>query len=313
MEIKPAIYNKESFTQWDLFVKSSKNATFLMHRDFIEYHKDRITDFSLIFTIKGKIIGLLPANSINHDSIYSHQGLTYGGIITNESMSASLMLDLFGTLKAFLSQQGFKEFIYKPIPHIYHRIPSEEDLYALYRNQAELISRNISSCIYYDTSISYAQLRKRGIKKAQNKGLSISESDNFAMFWQILETNLMQRHNAEPVHSLAEIKYLKSKFPAQIRLFEVKNGDQTVGGCVAFETDRVVHIQYISASQEGRQQGALDYLFDHLIQKAQSACKHFDFGTSTEHGGTILNEGLISQKEGFGARGIVYDTYRIKL
>lgn len=313
MEIKPAIYNKESSTQWDLFVKSSKNATFLMYRDFIEYHKDRIIDFSLIFSIKDKIIGLLPANRINQDSIYSHQGLTYGGIITNESMSASLMLELFDTLKAFLSEHGFKELIYKPIPHIYHQLPSEEELYALFRNQAELISRNISSCIYYDTSTSYAQLRKRGIKKAQKMGLSISESDNFVMFWQILEANLMQRHNAKPVHSLDEIQYLKTKFPTEIRLFEVKDGEQVLGGCVTFETERVVHIQYISASEDGRQLGALDYLFDYLIRKAQSASKHFDFGTSTEQGGTILNKGLISQKEGFGARGIVYDTYRIKL
>ena len=36
---------------------------------------------------------------------------------------------------------------------------------------------------------------------------------------------------------------------------------------------------------------------------------YFDFGKSTEDLGTYLNENLIYQKEGFGARGVCYDTY----
>lgn len=313
MEIKPVIYNKDLSHQWDSFVTTSKNSTFLIYRDFVEYHKDRFTDFSLLFLRKNKIIGLLPANKASQTTLYSHQGLTYGGIITDISMTTPLMLELFDITKEFLSEQGFNEFIYKPIPHIYHRIPSEEDLYALFRHKAELIGRSISSCIYNGTSVDYAQLRKRGIKKAENRGVSIIESNNFTKFWEVLNANLSEKHGVKPVHTLEEIQYLKSKFQNQIRLFEVQYKDQIVGGCVTFETDKVVHIQYISASEDGKQMGALDLLFDYLIRKTQKKGKHFDFGTSTEQGGEILNEGLISQKEGFGARGIVYDTYKIKL
>ena len=313
MEIKPVIYNKDLSHQWDSFVTTSKNSTFLIYRDFVEYHKDRFTDFSLLFLRKNKIIGLLPANKASQTTLYSHQGLTYGGIITDVSMTTPLMLELFDITKEFLSEQGFNEFIYKPIPHIYHRIPSEEDLYALFRHKAELIGRSIASCIYNGTSVDYAQLRKRGIKKAENRGVSIIESNNFTKFWEVLNANLSEKHGVKPVHTLEEIQYLKSKFQNQIRLFEVQYKDQIVGGCVTFETDKVVHIQYISASEDGKQMGALDLLFDYLIRKTQKKGKHFDFGTSTEQGGEILNEGLISQKEGFGARGIVYDTYKIKL
>lgn len=313
METNPVLYNKESSQQWDSFVSLSKNATFLINRDFLEYHKDRISDYSLFFLKKNEIIGLLPANKVNDSTISSHQGLTYSGIISNQHMSASLMLEVFTSLRTYLSEQGFKELIYKPIPHIYHRIPAEEDLYALFRNNAELIGRSVSSCIYNNTSVDYAQLRKRGIKKALNKGVSISESNNFTKFWEILNTNLSEKYNTKPVHSLEDIEYLKSKFWDEIRLFEVTYQEQTIAGCVTFETDRVVHVQYISSTEEARQVGALDLLFDSLIRRAQTQGKHFDFGTSTEQGGTILNEGLISQKEGFGARSIVYDTYRIKL
>lgn len=313
MEIRPVIYNKQLSQQWDAFVSTSKNATFLIYRNFIEYHKDSVIDNSLVFLKENKIIGLLPACKVNNTTVYSHQGLTYGGIVSDENMTSSLMLDVFKSLKLYLSDQGFEELIYKPIPHIYHKKPSEEDLYALFRHNAELISRNISSCIYYNTSITYSQLRKRGIKKAQNNDLHISESNNFTMFWEVLETNLQQKYGVSPVHTLEEIQYLKSKFEDEIRLFEVLRQGQTIAGCVTFETDKVVHIQYISASEEGKQTGALDLLFDRLIERTRSQGKHFDFGTSTEQEGKILNEGLISQKEGFGARGIVYDTYRIKL
>jgi hypothetical protein len=36
---------------------------------------------------------------------------------------------------------------------------------------------------------------------------------------------------------------------------------------------------------------------------------YLDFGKSTETHSDILNENLIYQKEGFGARAVCYDTY----
>jgi hypothetical protein len=37
----------------------------------------------------------------------------------------------------------------------------------------------------------------------------------------------------------------------------------------------------------------------------------FDFGISTENSGFFLNEGLLFQKESFGGRAIVYETYKL--
>ncbi len=87
-----------------------------------------------------------------------------------------------------------------------------------------------------------------------------------------------------------------------------------LAGCVAYLTDRVIHIQYIAASDEGRLYGALDLLF--LTMLSLPVCdgrRYFDFGISTEQGGKLLNRGLLFQKEGFGARGICYDQYRLNL
>lgn len=309
MEIKIKKYNPEQKKEWDSFVASSKNGTFLFYRDFMEYHSDRFTDCSFLFYYKDKLIALLPAN-IQDDVLYSHQGLTYGGFILDQSATTKLVLSIFGALIDYLKVNHIHEFIYKPVPHIYHKLPAEEDLYALYRDNAVLTGRSISSCISQVNAVKYSELRKRGIKKAQKNNLQINETSDFSCFWQILEENLSQRFNVLPVHSLSEINYLKSKFPDNIRLFEVKDSDAVIAGCVLFDTDRVVHVQYISASGKGKESGALDLLFDYLITNNKHK-PYFEFGISTEKNGTYLNEGLISQKEGFGARGIVYDMYKL--
>ena len=54
----------------------------------------------------------------------------------------------------------------------------------------------------------------------------------------------------------------------------------------------------------------LDLLFENLINEKYNHKEFFDFGQSTEQMGAVLNENLIFQKEGFGARGVCYDTYK---
>ena len=52
---------------------------------------------------------------------------------------------------------------------------------------------------------------------------------------------------------------------------------------------------------------------DYLINECYSSKEYFDFGISTENEGLFLNEGLTSQKQEFGGRGIVYDFYEIRV
>ena len=130
-------------------------------------------------------------------------------------------------------------------------------------------------------------------------------------FWRILNDNLSNKYNTHPVHSLAELKLLKSRFSKSIRLFMAFNNvGNPLGGTLIFETPQVIHTQYISASPEGKSLGALDLLFDYLINKVYADRQgYFDFGKSTEENGRKLNAPLIFQKEGFGGRGVCYDSY----
>ena len=299
--------------EWNLFVAASKNGTFLFDRRFMDYHSDRFCDHSLLVYRDQRLYALLPANQ-KDDTLVSHGGLTYGGLVTDSRCSAKGVLDAFTAINEYLRQQGFRHVVYKAVPWIYHQLPAEEDLYALTSVcHARLTIRDISSAIIGDRKMRFSESRKSGIRKAHRQGLTIAESTDFATFWQILNENLTGKYGVRPVHSIVELKLLHSRFPEKIRLYMVFDGETPVGGTLLFLTPQVLHTQYISANAFGKQHGAIDLLFDHLINNTYKDYPYIDFGKSTVSDSADLNEQLIFQKEGFGARAVCYDTYEYDL
>lgn len=314
INIEVRLYDASQKYAWDAFIDSSKNGTFLLKRDYMDYHSDRFADMSLMVYRKDKLFALLPGNH-NGDRFWSHQGLTYGGLVTNSKMDASECIEVIRAINEFLKAHGIKCVTYKPTPYIYHKIPAQEDLYALYVTvEPRLASRCISSTIYESSRIKFIESRKSGIRKAKKASIRIEESDEIEKFWNILNDNLQANHATKPVHTSDELILLKNRFPQNIKLYVARNADgEIIGGTLIYITDLVVHTQYISATDEGKYAGALDLLFDYLINERFTNYPYFDFGHSTENGGKYLNEALIFQKEGFGGRGVCYDIYEYDL
>ncbi|MBR1667675.1 MAG: GNAT family N-acetyltransferase [Bacteroidaceae bacterium] len=303
-------YTSEKQAEWDAFIAQSKNGTFLMYRGYMDYHSDRFADCSLMFYLKGQLYAVIPAN-INGHTFHSHQGLTYGGVVMNDKCTASNILHLFEDMNEFLKSIGVKKVEYKPIPHIYSSMPAEEDLYALFRCGASIVARGISTCIDLPIHRKWRQNRRTALNKSVTDGITVEISDDLEDFWNILDTNLMQSHGTHPVHTLNEMRKLKDAFPKNIVLWVAKNpSGNTVAGILLYQTTHVIHSQYISATPEGKKSGAIDAIM-HEVLKSEN--RYFDFGISTEQGGQYLNEKLIFQKEGFGGRGICYDTYEYTL
>ena len=299
----------QQFEEWNAFVAQSKNGTFLFDRRFMDYHADRFQDYSLMFYDEDRLLAVMPAN-VDGDTLITHGGLTYGGLVMSPRIRAAQVCEIFRNLNDVLRLQGFHRVVYKAVPWIYHQQPAEEDLYALTSVcHAHLTIRDISSVIFGDRKMCFSGSRKDGIRKARRKGLEVRESTDFATFWQILNDNLTSKYGVHPVHSAAELELLHGRFPNQIRLYMVFDGETPLGGTVLFLTPQVLHTQYISATQEGKACGAIDLLFDHLIHQVYSDYRYFDFGKSTTSDSADLNEHLIFQKEGFGARAVCYDTY----
>lgn len=311
MEIRR--YRREDKELWNSFVSKARNATFLFDRNYMDYHADRFDDNSFMFYHKGKLKAVLPAN-VAGDTLYSHQGLTYGGLLLDKKATVEDVLECFDSLNSWLRKNGISKVVYKALPWIYQQYPSQEDLYALtWKCKAQLISRDIASTIVIDNKLKFAESRKSGIRKALSLNIEVGESNDVDGFWHVLEDNLGNRYNAKPVHTACEMKLLMSRFPNSIKLYVAKMNGEIVGGTLIYVTPQVVHTQYISASVEGKKHGALDLLFDYIINKVYANCRYFDFGKSTEQGGAYLNEPLIFQKEGFGGRGVCYDWYQWEL
>lgn len=307
-------YTATLWQEWNAFVAASRQGTFLFDRNYMDYHQDRFHDHSLMIYYRDKLYALLPANEVTTPvkTLISHQGLTYGGLLTCNKMTTELTCLAFEAIANYLRQTGFKKLIYKAIPWIYHKIPSEEDLYALIHvGGAQLSAREISTTIPLQQRLRFSEQRRRGIAKAKHKLLTIKTcaACDIQDFWNILNSNLQQKYHTHPVHTVEELQLLMDRFPDSIIAYGVMSGDELIAGCIIFVTPRVVHTQYIAASPKGKEEGALDFLFDYLINQKQWDKPYLDFGKSTENQGTYLNTNLIHQKEGFGGRGVVYDTY----
>jgi hypothetical protein len=304
-------YNPSDSSIWDTFVDKAKNGTFLFKRAYMDYHAHRFEDFSLMIFENKKLIAVLPANR-KEQTLYSHQGLTYGSLLVSTGVSQRLVLAIFDELKSFLKPFGFEKIYYKLVPAIYHKYPCEEDLYALFRHDAQLVARACSTTICIQKPIASSRL-KRVSKRVEKNDLHYEEHPNVNAFWHIIEENRMRKRNIMPVHSQDEINLLQSLFPQNIRSIAVYAGDKIMAGGVVYLVNDVAHLQYASASPEGEKIHAGDFLYECFIHRLFSDYRYFDFGISTEKNGHFLNEGLIAHKEEFGGHTVVYDHYEILL
>lgn len=305
-------YEEKDYTLWNDFVNQAKNATFLFHRDFMEYHKDRFEDFSLLVFEDENLKAILPANK-QGNSVHSHQGLTYGGLVYKEETKQKAVIEIFHDLLFFLNENDFEKLFLKTLPSIYHLRPAEEILYSLFLSEGKLTRRDSLSVINLAEEKSISKIRKRGFKKAVSNQLIIKEEREFDAFWNsILTPNLEKKHKAKPIHSVDEISKLANLFPKNIHQFNVYFEDEIVAGTTIFETETTAHCQYISKKADNENLGSLDFLFHYLIHERFAEKRFFDFGISNENNGKLLNEGLIYWKESFGAHTIVHDFYEVE-
>ena len=306
-------YTEEDHDIWNHYVDKARNATFLFYREYMDYHSDRFSDHSLLFFANNRLYAMLPAHEEN-GVFYSHYGLTYGGLLMDKNVTTADVLCLFEDLNAYLRSQRFIKVYYRAIPWVYHRLPSEEDLYALYwKCNAHLSQRMAGTVIVMDENLRWRKDHRRRLKQAQKAGIKVVGDASIEEFWPILRENLEHKFNSKPVHTLQEIMLLKSRFPTKILQYNAYIQGKIVGGITFYLMGNVLHGQYSSTNDLGKQNGAMEAIYEQVIYHDYSHIRFIEFGTSCEEGGRILNEGLIAHKEGYGGRTVCYDTYEWEL
>ena len=299
-------YKKE----WDDFVARSKNGTFLFHRNFMEYHSDRFTDFSLLVYDNNKLVALFPAN-INNDIVYSHQGLTYGGLVLGSSIGGGKVRNILIAITNLLKKEKISKLIIKPIPRFYQKRASNEVDYFLYERGGILDKRDLNLAIDYTMPLNFHKTKLKKFKKAVHYNLVIKQEKNgFSKFWnRVLIPRLREKHQVLPVHTLSEIELLHSRFPEHIFQFNIYKDERIVAGITLFTDNNVVKSQYGATTDEGERLFALDFLFITLIEKfKKKGFRYFDMGTVTDG-----NDGLLKQKEELGCRIYTQDQLELKI
>jgi hypothetical protein len=300
-------YIRADAETWDALVARSRNGNLLHRRGYMDYHADRFVDRSLVVERNGEPVAVFPAN-IEGAQVTSHGGLTYAGLITTHALRAGSTLAVFEQIGHHYRALGVERIVYKAVPHVFHAYPAEEDLYALHRLGARLKRRDMSSVIPLQEAFQFTPGRRRAVEKARKEGIRLQTGTDSAAFHALL-TDVLRKHDVVPVHSLAELRLLQARFPQQIVLHEARRGDALLAGVLAYDFGTVVHTQYLAVSEEGRRLDALSLLLAELIGGTYATRRYFSFGISTSQGGRVLNDGLVTQKEYFGARAVVHDFY----
>ncbi|WP_289665853.1 GNAT family N-acetyltransferase [Flavobacterium panacagri] len=306
-------YKENDFSIWNNFVAQAKNATFLFHRDFMEYHKDRFEDFSLLIFEEDKLRAVLPANK-KENTVFSHQGLTYGGLIYTAKLKVEKVESILDEILLFLKENHIKTFYYKPIPNFYLLEGNTAIDFFLLKRGAVLERKEMNLAVNLAAPLQISKSKLKHFRRIENLDLDIIEEEDFDLFWEkILNPRLLEKFNTKPVHSKEEMTLLKAKFPQNIRQYSAYRNDEIIAGITIFETKNVVKSQYGATSKIGEEFRALDFLFINLIHKYKRKGKHFfDMGivnSDTED----YNAGLLKQKEELGCTVYSQDFYKIEI
>jgi len=304
-------YTVNEKEKWNAFVKQADNSTFLFERDFMDYHSDRFTDCSILLLDENNLVAVFPANK-KDSNVYSHQGLTYGGLILQERKNVKKLIEYFHTVFAFYKEQGITEIIYKPVPGYLSKTINELEHFVMNMLDAVVTKVDTAFTIDFRNELKFQERRRRSVKKGEKAGTEIRLDNDFSAYWNgILVPNLRDKFGTKPVHSLDEIQLLYSRFPENMKQANAYVNNEIVAGVTLLEFNNCVHCQYISSNDFGRDSGAIDLLFNNLINSYQQKNTFFSLGTANNDGNDI-NIGLCEWKEGWGAKIHAHFHYKFK-
>jgi hypothetical protein len=309
--IKVTRYSPDMIAHWDDFVSLSKNGTFILQRGFMDYHEERFKDHSLMIYKNEQLVAVVPAHE-KEQTLYTHQGLTYGGFVWHKKIKFEVAFECFKSVLCYACTQGLSAINLKEIPRIYAQGPCDELDYFLRLSQAECIKKDVALVIDYSHVLGFEKNRREGLNKAKRHKLKVTCDDNYDDFWNtILIPELSKKHQANPVHSLDEIRLLAARFPEHIKQVSVYDADKLVAGTTVFLTDTVVHPQYVMGDANKNQLGSIDLAYEFIINEFAQGRRYFDFNTSSEDNGAELNSGLLFWKQTCGARCVTVNQYII--
>lgn len=306
-------YHSDDVALWNAFVSSAQNATFLFHRDFMEYHADRFQDYSLLVFEEEKLVSIIPANT-TEDKVYSHNGLTYGGFVLNQTVAENDFEKIYAAVVDFLKKADKKQLVIKEMLPFYSQNNTIDFRDFFNKNRVKITDRKMNLAINFKSDYTISKSKKKHYRRLQSAGLVVKKEARFEVFWtKVLTPLLAEKYHTKPLHSLSEITFLQHKFPHNIEQYNLYQGEEILAGITIFKTQKAVKSQYGATTENGKKHRALDYLFIHLIEEFSKSFDYFDMGTVDDNSELGYNEGLLNQKKELGCELYYQNIYQIAL
>ena len=271
----------------------------------MDYHSDRFEDFSVLIYKNESPVGLIPANR-SKNTVYSHQGLTYGGLLL-ENFDAMFSKEIMEAVKTFYKNNGVTDFQLKSFPSSYPQFQSTLPFSFFKNPKTKMIMTHKSLAIDFSKEVKFHKTKLKHQRKGLERGLKILLDNDFKTFWtEVLTPMLKERFQTKPLHSLEEIEQLHSFFPNKILQYNVYLDDKILGGITVYNKGSVVKSQYSATTLEGQKNYAIDVLFLYLIEHFKnSGAQFFCMGTVTTKDTLGYSPGLLKQKLELGCD--IYD------
>jgi len=302
-------YHPRKAQAWNDFIERSSNGTFLHNRNYMDYHARRFDDASLMIYDGEKLKAVLPAHRINN-FLYAHNGLTYSDFIFHFKLKLEHKIAIVQTVLAYLQANGITHLQVKSIPFVFTRIIDQSNEYIYQQLQARLLMLKPFFVRFRNNAVKINRNRIKNFKKMSQKAYQWEENPaGLEAFWKIVENNLQERYNSNPIHTFEEMQLLMKRFPDKIKLFTVKENQNILAGALVYYINRAMHFQYIHSVTHNEEREAVEWLIYEILKHHEHQ-QYISFGTSAVEENN-LNKGLVYWKQSWGCTLINQSIYEI--
>lgn len=322
MKLEIRTFEKSFENEWDKFIETeSLNGNFLHTRKFFRHnHLNERDDCSYMFYKKNKLVAVIPFTLIVYQDqliLNSFLRATYGGFIVSKSVGVEEAVEMVSMIIQKARQLFVTEIIIRNPFRFLNKNWCDESDYAMWYNGFKVKYRELESTILLDDSTSsrIQNGAKYNIKKAW-KSTQVRVCENYIEFWELLVTNLSQKHSSKPTHSIDEFLYLRELVGHdKIHLFGGFTDGKLICGVIVFLFSPIaIHAQYIASDIHYQEIRPLNAVIDYIISWGKErSYNYLNLGMGNEECGKIINFGLFHFKEGFGARGVLRETMHLSL
>jgi hypothetical protein len=302
--LQVARFEPNDALMWDRVVAASPQGALQHRRRFLDYHGERFSDRSLVVRQDEVVAAVYSAadSPASPGEVVSHPGAAYGGLVLAPGVPVSEVPGIVDGIIGHYQQEGVHHIVVRPPWHWTQRRPDEVFTHELLRRGATAHAWQLVSVVDLSEPLSLGSRRRRMLKRGTSR-LSVSwDVQHLPPYWEILEERLLMSHSVKPTHSLDEAKDLAARFPDNIQLATAWEGRQIVGGALIINESTYQHLQYIAATDAGRDAGATDVVVVAAAERARSeGVKSLSLGSSVEPHDHSVNAGLLDFKSEFGA------------